>query len=144
MIVWPIFGAFVSPFGWGLIIWLGVRVMNGRAGFMKAVEAAGLANTVLVLEPIVRALLVLGLDNVYASPSAALLIGQLNPGNALHWVLSTLNLMILWAVAVKAIGLARLAGVRFVNAALWAFGIWICYNGLFIGIGLGLRPVVSK
>lgn len=144
MTVWPVFGAFISPFGWGLIIWLGVRVMKSNTTFMKAVEVAGLANTVLVLEPIVRALLVLGLGNIWVSPSPVLLLNEFNPHNTVHVLLSAFNLMILWAIAVKAIGLAKLARTRFAKAAIWAFGIWIGYTGFSIGFGLAMRAIFAE
>ncbi len=140
----PVLGAFISPFGWGLILWLGVRVMQGTTGFMKCVEVAGLANTVLVLEPIVRALLILGLGNVLVSPSLALLVKEFNPQNSLHGILSAFNLIILWAVAVKGIGLAKLASVQFAKAAAWAFGMWACYTGFFIGVGLVMRAIFAR
>jgi hypothetical protein len=144
MTMGPVFSAFISPFGWGLIIWLGVKVMKGATAFMKAVEVAGLANTVLVLEPIVRALLVLGLGNVLVSPSLALLVREFDPRNPVHGLLSACNLIILWAVAVKGVGLAKLAGVRFAKAALWVFGCWVCYTGFFIGIGLAMRAIFAR
>lgn len=140
----PVFGAFISPFGWGLIIWLGVKVLKCATPFMKAVEFAGLANTVLVLEPIVRALLVLGLGNVLASPSLALLVRDFNPQNTVHGILSAFNLIILWAVAVKAIGLAKLASAQFAKAAVWAFGMWACYTGFFVGVGLVMRAIFAR
>lgn len=144
MTIGPVVIAFISPFGWGLIIWLGVKVMKGATTFMKAVEVAGLANTVLVLEPIVRALLILGLGNVLVSPSMALLVREFDPRNPVHGILSAFNLIILWAVAVKGIGLAKLAGVRFAKAAFWVFGCWVCYTGFFIGIGLAMRAIFAR
>jgi len=49
----PVFGGFVTPFFWGLILWLvGAKVLKGDFPFMKAVEVVGLVNMVSVLDVI--------------------------------------------------------------------------------------------
>ncbi len=132
----PVVGGLVAPFLWGLIVWLlGAQFFEGHFPYMKAVEVVGLANMVSVLDVIVRTLLIVGLGNLYASPGPVLLVKQFDPQNPLHSVLGALNVMTLWLLAVRAIGLARLSGVSFARAAVWVFGIWAAYTGFFIGIG---------
>jgi hypothetical protein len=141
----PIFVGFLTPFIWGLFIWLvGVQVLKGDFSYMKAVEVVGLGNMIGVLDLIVRSLLILGLGNLYASPSLVLLVKQFDPQNTVHSLLAVVNVMTFWLLAVRAVGLARLSGVSFAKAALWVFGIWAAYTGFFIGVGLLLKMLFKK
>jgi len=134
------FAAFASPLLWGLIVWLvGVKVFKGNFTYMKALEVAGLANMIGVLDSIVKTLLILVMGSLFASPSLALLVKQFDPQNPLHSVLAAISVMTFWALAVKAIGLSRLSGASFGKAAVWIFGIWVAWTGLAIGIGAAFR-----
>ena len=141
----PVFGGFVSPFIWGLIVWLvGAKVFKGNFPYMKAVEVVGLANMVSVLEVIVRTLLIVGMGNLYASTSLALLVKDFDPQNPVHSLLTVVNVMSFWLLAVRAIGLARLSGASFAKAALWVFGIWAAYTGFFIGLAALMRAAFKR
>jgi hypothetical protein len=132
----PVFGGFVTPFFWGLIVWLvGAKALKGNFPYMKAVEVVGLANMITVLDVIVKTLLIVGLGNLYAAPSLTLLVKDFDPQNTAHALLSLVNAMTFWLLAVRALGLARLSGASFAKAALWVFGIWAAYTGFFIGLG---------
>lgn len=132
----PVFGGFVSPFIWGLILWLvGAKLFKGNFPYMKAVEVVGLANMISVLDVIVRTLLIVGMGNLYAAPGLVLLVKEFDPQNPVHSLLAVVNVMTFWILAVRAIGLARLSGASFAKAALWVFGIWAAYTGFLIGLG---------
>jgi hypothetical protein len=134
--------AFVSPFWWGLILWLvGAKIFKGDFGFMRAVEVAGLSLMIDVLDAVVRPLLAIGLGSFFATPSLALLVKEFDPTNTVHGLLALVNVMTFWVLAVKAVGLAKLGGVSFGKAAVWVFGIWAVYTGAFLGLGLALRRV---
>ena len=136
----PVFTAFVSPFLWGLVVWLvGTKVLRGAFPYMKAVEVTGLSNMIAVLGSIVTTLLILLMGSVFASPSLVLLVKEFDPQNTLHSVLAAMNIMTFWALAVKAIGLARLSGASFGKAASWVFGIWVAWTGLLIVVSAGAR-----
>jgi hypothetical protein len=142
VVVVPVFAAFILPFWGGLIVWLvGAKVFKGGFSYMKAVEVAGLTNMIGVLEAIVRPLLVVGLGNLYASPSLMLAVKDFDPQNTLHGILAAVNVMTFWSLAVRSIGLARLSGVSFAKAAAWMFGTWAALTGLMIGLGAALRAV---
>ena len=131
----PIFAGFVTPFFWGLILWgLGAGLLKGHFPYMKAVEIVGLANMIGVLDVIVKTLLIVGLGNLYASPSLVLLVKEFDPENTLHSLLALVNIMTFWLLAVRGIGLARLAGVSFAKAAAWVFAVWAAYTGFLIGL----------
>jgi VIT1/CCC1 family predicted Fe2+/Mn2+ transporter len=141
----PVFTGFITPFFWGLIVWLvGAKGLKGNFPYMKAVEVVGLANMVVVLEVIVRTLLIVGLGNLYAAPGLMLLVKEFDPQNPVHSLLAVLNVMTFWLLAVRAIGLARLSGVSFAKAALWVFGIWAAYTGFFIGLGAVAQAALKR
>jgi hypothetical protein len=137
--------AFASPFFWGLIVWLvGTKALKADFPFMKAVEVVGLGNTIAVLEAIVKVLLILGLGNLFASPSLALVVKDFDPQNPSHSLLAVVDVMTFWLLAVRSVGLARLSGVPFAKAGIWIFGIWATYTGLFAGLGFALRAAFGR
>jgi hypothetical protein len=132
----PPLAAFLSVFGWGLVVWLiGTKVHKSDFEYMKAVEVVGLGNTIGVLDVIVRTLLILATRNVFASPSLAMLVKDFNPQNPTHSLLAMANVMTIWILAVRSIGLARLAKVAWFKAVAWIFGIWAAYSGSFWALG---------
>jgi len=138
----PVFVAFVSPFWGGLILWLfGAKAFKGNFSYMKAVEVAGLANMIGVLDAILKTLLILTLGNLFAAPSLALLVKDFNPQNPVHSLLAVVNVMTFWLLAVRSVGLARLSGVSFVKAAVPVFGVWAALTGLIVGFGFAMRAI---
>ena len=67
---------------------------------------------------------------MYASTSLALLVKDFDPQNTFHSLLTMMDVMVLWLLAVRSIGLARLSGASVGKAALWIFGIWIVITGV--------------
>ena len=59
-------------------------------------------------------------------------------------LLALVNVMTLWLLAVRAVGLARLSGASFVKAALWVLGIWAAYTGFFVGLGLLAKAAFKR
>jgi hypothetical protein len=138
--VGPVFTALVTPFWWGQVLWLGGKVLKGDFSCMKAVEAAGLANMILVLGVLVRTLLVLLTGNLFASPGLGLFVlKDFDPQNVVHSLLSVVNVMVLWLLLVRAIGLARLRSASVGKAAVWVFGIWAVLTRALIGLGAARR-----
>ena len=135
------FGSFISVFGWAFLLWLIARFgLKAKLDFMKVVEIAGLASAINMLETLVKMLLVFGLSNPLASPSLALLLKNPDPKNGLFALLNLVNIMTFWALAVRAIGVAKLAAAPVGKAALWVFGLWL----LLMSLLLGLSGVAQK
>ncbi|MEO5804010.1 MAG: YIP1 family protein [Verrucomicrobiota bacterium] len=108
-----------------LVFWaVGKRALHGNFEYMKAVEALGLASMISVLGAIVAMLLAVIYGNMAMTPGPALLLSNFDVTNKGHRILSALNVMSLWYVAVVALALAKLSGTKFMKAALWVFGIW--------------------
>jgi hypothetical protein len=141
----PVFTGFITPFLWGLIVWLlGAQLFKGHFSYTKAVEVVGLANMISVLDVIVKTLLIVGFGNLYASPGPVLLVKDFDPQNPVHTLLGAVNVMTFWLLAVRAIGLARLSGASLAKSAAWVFSIWAAYTALFIGLGALLQAGVQK
>ena len=141
----PVVVGFITPFVWGLFLWLvGAKVLKGNFPYMKAVEVVGLANMIGVLEVILKTLLIVGMGNLYASPSLVLLVKEFDPQNPVHSLLAVVNVMTFWLLAVRALGVARLSGASFAKAALWIFGIWAAYTGFFVGLGALMQAAFKR
>ncbi len=132
--------AVATPFWWGLVLWLlGLLVFKAKFPYMKAVEVTGLASAITGLGIVVSTLMVVGFGNMFASPSPTLLIKHFDPQKPSHSLLAVVNIITLWVLVVRAIGLARLASVPVLRAAFWVFGVWFAYMSLVLGAGLALR-----
>jgi hypothetical protein len=141
----PVVVGLALPFWWGLIIWLaGTKAMHGAFGYMKAVEVAGLAGIIGVIDAIIRPLLILITGSLFASPSLALFVKQFDPQNPAHALLAVLNVMTFWVLGVRSIGLARLAGSTFAKAAAWVFGVWALETALLTGLSFGMQHLFAR
>jgi len=136
----PVLTAFATPFWGGLILWLvGSFALKAPFPYLKAVEIAGLANMILVLDVVVRTMLILITGNLFATLSLSLAIKDFDPQNSFHSMLTMMNVMAIWLLAIRSIGLARLTGASVGKAAAWVFGIWIVLTGIMIGFGAAMK-----
>jgi hypothetical protein len=135
--------AFALPFWWGLILWLGGKVLRGNFSYLKAVEVAGLANMILVLDTMVKTLLILATGNMFASPGLALAVKDFDPQNTLHALCAMVDVIAFWTLFVRAVGLARLSGASLGKAAGWVFGVWAAYTGAFMALGAVIRALTQ-
>jgi hypothetical protein len=143
-VVMPALIAWVTPFWWGLFLWLlGKFVFKSGLPFMKAVEVAGLASMIMVLDTIVRTLLIIVTGNIFAAPSPMLLLKGYDPENTVHVVLGLLNVMTFWGLAVKGIGLARLTNGSTTKAITWVTVIWAACTAVYVGAGAAMRAAFA-
>ena len=141
----PVFQGFITPFGWGVILWLiGTQGLKRQLPFLKSVEIAGLANMVAVLETIVRTLLIVSFGSLFASPSLALFVSDFDPQKASHGLLAACNVMTLWALAVRSIGLARFTTVPFARAGAWVLAVWVVWTGGLFGAQLAFKAAFGQ
>ncbi|MEY2465548.1 MAG: hypothetical protein QOD03_69 [Verrucomicrobiota bacterium] len=139
-----VFG-FVLVFWWALILWaLGRFVFKADIPFMKMAEVTGLSSVITVLEIIVKMLLVVSFSNPLASPSLVMLMKSPDPQNKLFAIFSALNVMTFWVMAVRAVGLAKMANVSFTRAAVWSFTIWFLLSALLLAAGSFLQATFGK
>jgi hypothetical protein len=143
--VGPAFIAFVTPFVWGLFLWLvGRWAFKAQLRYMKAVEIVGLASTIGILEAVVKTLLIFVTGNIMASTSLALLVKDFDPQNTTHALFAVVNVMTFWVLAARAIGIARVCNGTTGRAIAWVFGIWISYTAFFWGLGVAVQHIFGK
>jgi hypothetical protein len=141
----PIVIGLVLPFIWGLFIWVaGSKILNGGFSYMKGVEVVGLANMIAILGSIIRTLLVTIKGNVFVDVSPTFFLQDFDPQNPVHGLMSALNLMTFWVLAVRASGLAKLSRISYLKAVLIVFGIWIAYTAFFTSLGFLAQAAAAK
>jgi hypothetical protein len=117
--------AFAGTFWSAFVLWFIGRIfLKSRFSYLKALEIAGLAGVILALGAIVTALLIVATGGAAARPALSLFAGRLDPTNHARAFLDALNLFHIWAATVLAVGLSKLSGVSFKEAAFWVFGYW--------------------
>jgi hypothetical protein len=130
-------GAFVTPFFWGLIIWLvGVKIFKADFEYMKAVEAAGIGVLIYALAGVVTVLLDFVLGH-FTSISPAAFLPEFDVSKKTTIALAAINPLYLWYAAVLASATAVLSNVSWAKAAAYIFGFWIVMRVVFIAVGLG-------
>jgi uncharacterized membrane protein len=141
----PIMG-FAGPLWFGLIVWLfGAKLFKGGFTFMKGVEVAGLVAMIAVLESVLHTLMVFVLGNMFAGPNLGLLvIKDYDPNNWQHSLLSKVDLVTFWELAVLSLGLARLGGVRFGRALAWLGGLWLAWTVFLTALIMGIQKLTGN
>jgi hypothetical protein len=133
----PVVLGLAGPFLWGLILWLvGAKVLKGQFSYMKAVEVAGLTALIAALGSVVKTLLILIQGNIMASASAMILIGDFDPNNPLHAAAGWLDVMMIWSLTIKAMGIARVAGCSFTRVALWVYGLYVTFAAVVVALSV--------
>jgi hypothetical protein len=129
--------SFITILWWGFLMWLIARfAFKTQLDFSKAMEVAGLACGISILDTIIKTLLIVILSNPFASLSLVLLIPNPTPENKFLGLAAMANPLIFWLLAVRSIGLARLTGVSTARAAAWVFPIWLLTTGAFVALGI--------
>lgn len=129
-VVSPVLLAGITPFWGGFVIWAGAAWFFRRPmGYLKAVEIAGLAMMIEALGALVKGLLCAGLGSMLAAPGPILLVKHYDPASFFHAALLMLDVFLLWALAVRAIGLAKLSEGSRVKALVWIMGVWFVITG---------------
>lgn len=133
----PLVLGLAGPFVWGLWLWLvGSKILGGGFGYRKAVEIAGLAAVIATIGLVVKTLLILIRGDLFAGPSAMLLMADYDPSQPLHAFAGLLDVVVLWGLAIRAMGIGRLAGRSAVLVAVWVAGGWFLLFGGLTGLGL--------
>lgn len=125
IVVAGVLDGFARPFIAAALLWLlATKVLKFPLPYLKAVEAAGLASIITLLNRVITSLLTLVMGNVFVNPGPILFIKTIDFTQPLHLLLATLNLLNLWYIAVLGIALARLTGVTVGRASGWCFAAW--------------------
>jgi hypothetical protein len=130
----------IAFFGATLVLWLvGKLALKSPTGYGKYLELYGISTWIGILGGIVTLLMVLGLNTMYATPSAALAIyGSFDPLNTTHKLLAALNIFSVWQAAVIGIGISKFSnkssGVGIgVTLGLWI--VWVLVQVFLLNFG---------
>lgn len=143
-VVSPFFIAGLTPFWGGFILWLGGFIFRRRLDYMKAVEAAGLPLMILAVGALVKGLLAAAMGNAFVSIGPAMFVKDFDATNAVHGMLMLFDVFAIWALALRSVGLAKLADVSLVKAVAWVFGMWITYMGSCFGISMAGQKIIES
>jgi hypothetical protein len=119
-------GTVAGTFWSAFLLWvIGRAFLKARFSFLKAIEVVGLTGVITALGAVVTALLAAIIGNPSARPALSLLALGLPSDSHVRLFLDAVNFFHLWITSVLAIGLSRLSGVTFKEAAFWVFGYWV-------------------
>lgn len=143
-VISPVFVAGMTPFWGGFILWLGSVTLGRRLDYMKAVEAAGLPLMIMAVGALVKGLLGAAMGNAFVSIGPAMLVKNFDATNMVHTSLLAIDVFAVWALALRAIGLAKLSEVSLLKALAWVFGIWIAITGGMFGFSFAMQKVMES
>ncbi|MDB6020853.1 MAG: yip1 [Pedosphaera sp.] len=127
-----------------LLLWLiGNFALKTPFDYGKAIEVAGLAGVVSVLDSIVRMLLAVIFTNPSMNLGPVLFVGHFDPQNRVHALLAWCDVFLFWEIALWSLGLARLSGQSFLKSFLWVFGCVAAIAGSCMGIALSLSKMMA-
>lgn len=136
--VGSLFVSFGRILWWALVLMmLGRWFLHVRFPYGKALEVSGLAMMISVLGVIVSMLLIVKFERMTATPGLGFAISDFDMTRKSHLFAGAANVFSIWQVFVLAIGLSRLAAVRFSRAALVVFIYWILQESILIECGMG-------
>jgi hypothetical protein len=116
-------------FGAALIFWLvGKLALKAPTGYGKYLELWGTSEWIGLLGAIITLLMVLGMNSMNASPSAALaVLSNYDPANSLHRLLGSLNIFSIWQTVVLGIGLSKFAAKPVGTGIGIAVALWVVW-----------------
>lgn len=125
-------------FWWALILWcMGRWFLQIRFPYSKALETTGLVMMISVLGMVVSLLFVINLGKIFAGPNLGLAVENFDVHSKSPLALGAANVFSFWFVGLMALGLAKLADVRFARAGFLVFGYWVLQEMLLILVGPG-------
>ena len=136
--VWTTLGFFVAA----LVLWLlGSKVYKADLDYSRAMEFAGIALMIPALNFLAGMFLIgaVGKEHINFGPSV--ILSEFDQKNALHSLLSTIDLMTLWHLGVLSQGLAYFGQIPLKKAIYWMGGLWVFYKTFTILVGLAIMRV---
>jgi len=121
-----------------LFLWLlGRFALGGVHGYSTYLAMYGVASWIAVLGSIVTSLMMIGLNTMYATPSAALaVLADYDFSNTTHKLLSKVEVFSLWEAVVIGIGLSKLSGKSAgvgIGVALGLLIVWHVFSFFVLG-----------
>lgn len=121
-----------------LFLWLADKAfLKSTEGYGKHLELYGITSWISVLGGIITLLMIVGLNSLTASPSASLaILGNYEPANDFHKLLSALNIFSIWQASIVGIGLTKFSNKSMTIGMIVAFALWILWVAVSILLGI--------
>jgi hypothetical protein len=143
-VITPIMAAGLTPFWGGFVLWAGaVWIFKRPIEYLKCVEITGLAMMIEAVGALVKGLICAGMGNMFTGPGPSLLVKHYDPSSLPHNLLLVLDVFLLWALAVRAVGLAKLCEVTAVKAVAWVLGVWVTITGGMLLLSWAAQKAVA-
>lgn len=119
----------VMMFGAGLALWLVDKLaLKSTAGYGKHLELYGISSWIGLFGGVVTLLMIVGLNTLYASPSAALAVySSFDPMNTTHKILAAINIFSIWQAIVLGIGISKLSDKPSSTGIGVVMGLWVIW-----------------
>lgn len=129
---------FASLFISVLVFWLlGKFVFKSSATYSKVLEVVGLSMYIMVISTILTLILVVAMGSIHATPSLALAVSDFDPMNKMHKLLSSINIMTFWYLAVVSVGLAKLFPASLAKALSGVAVLWAVWTAITVLLNFG-------
>ncbi len=119
----------IMMFGAALALWLvGKLGLKSNAGYGKYLEMYGISSWIGILGGVITFLMIVGMNSMYASPSAALaVLSSFDPMNTTHKILSAINIFSIWQAVVLGIGIGKLSDKSATTGIGIALALWVIW-----------------
>ena len=126
-------------FGAALVLWLVAKyALHATQGYGKYLELYGASALIGFVGAIVTLALMMGLNTMYASPSAALaVLNDFNPMNKTHKLLAALNVFSIWQAVFIGGGLSKFSGKSSAVGIGTALGLFAAWTVVSVMLNIG-------
>jgi hypothetical protein len=121
-----------------LFLWLGAKiVLKTGEGYGRHLEVYGIASWIGVLGGTITVVMMLALDSIYATPSAALAVyDTFDPANTAHKWMRAFDVFGAWQAVVAGIGISKVAGKDSTMGIAVAVVLWLVWVAISVSLGL--------
>ena len=121
-----------------LFLWLGAKfVLKSSEPYGRHLEVYGLASWIGVIGGVITVVMMLAMNSIYATPSAALAFyDSFDPANDTHRWLRALDVFGAWQAVVAGFGISKLAGKDSTMGIVVAVVLWLIWIAASVSLGL--------
>jgi hypothetical protein len=126
----PIFGIFISFFVRGLVLWGGVKIFGGIAGYLKILSVLGLAGMVDIIQTVLNTVLAIIMGRLMVHIGPLLFITKDMVGDSAFKFLAHFDIFNFWWIYLVGIGIAIVSGIKKWQGLLIVLTLWILWSVL--------------
>lgn len=121
-----------------LFLWLGAKiVLKSPEPFGRHLEVYGLASWIGIVGTVITVVMMLALNSIYATPSAALAIyDSFDPANDAHKWMRAFDVFGAWQAVVAGFGISKVAGKDSTMGIAVAVVLWLIWIAASVSLGL--------